>query len=380
MMPGNGSAQTPQLSPLARLQRTVQIPLVRSIVIVGCVALLAPPVLAQPRDPVTAEWLFRAGRALMKTGDFVTACAKLEESLRLDPAVGTSMNLAECEEKLGRTASAWQRWGAAADQLPTRDKRRAVALAHARALEKVIPRLTISVSPDAPSTLQVERDGVVLGKASLGAPLPVDPGRHSIVVTAPGHHPREIDLIIAASEHRSLTVEPGATHLPGAAGATHLQATAGATHLPGHSAVTPAAFIGSVPATSPRPTPALAVVEAKPVSPPPRRSLLPYALVGAGAAALTAGGYFALSAVRAREDAAAACVDVEGRRSCWNNAAGAVARDKRLSFAADASFVAAAALSGAGIYLLVKRRGHAPVTARVAPVVSGGQVELASPF
>ena len=64
---------------------------------------------AEPRDPAAAEWLFREGRALMKKGDFAPACAKLAESQRLDPAVGTLMNLAECEERIGRTASAWQR-------------------------------------------------------------------------------------------------------------------------------------------------------------------------------------------------------------------------------------------------------------------------------
>src|SRR5262245_34891354 len=90
---------------------------------------------AQGPDAAGAEWLFREGRALMKEGNLTAACPKLAESLRFDPAVGTLMNLAECEEREGKTASAWQRWGAAADQLPASDRRRATALARARALE-----------------------------------------------------------------------------------------------------------------------------------------------------------------------------------------------------------------------------------------------------
>src|SRR5204863_2674176 len=117
---------------------------------------------AQSRDAAGAEWLFREGRALMKQGDLTAACPKLAESLRFDPAVGTLMNLAECEERQGRTASAWQRWGSAADQLPSRDRRRETALERARTLEKSLARLAIKLGPTAPTNARVERDGVEL--------------------------------------------------------------------------------------------------------------------------------------------------------------------------------------------------------------------------
>src|SRR6185436_7071846 len=83
---------------------------------------------AEEHDPAAGEALFREGRRFMKSRDFASACPKLEESLRLDPATGTLVNLADCEEQIGRTASAWQHWRAAADRLPAGDKRRAIAV------------------------------------------------------------------------------------------------------------------------------------------------------------------------------------------------------------------------------------------------------------
>src|SRR5262245_28423128 len=57
-------------------------------------------------QPPSADAAFEAGRAAMESGDFSTACQHFAESLRLEPAVGTQLNLGECYERLGRYASA----------------------------------------------------------------------------------------------------------------------------------------------------------------------------------------------------------------------------------------------------------------------------------
>ena len=78
--------------------------------VLGVIALLALVTLARPAvaqstsDKAAAQAQFDEARKLLKMGDTAAACDKLAESQRLEPAVGTLLNLATCYEKLGRTA------------------------------------------------------------------------------------------------------------------------------------------------------------------------------------------------------------------------------------------------------------------------------------
>src|SRR5437660_1146046 len=58
-------------------------------------------------DDTEGERTFRQGRALMLEGRFDEACPLLEESQRLEPHVGTLLNVAACHERQGRVGSAW---------------------------------------------------------------------------------------------------------------------------------------------------------------------------------------------------------------------------------------------------------------------------------
>src|SRR5258708_31530603 len=76
------------------------------------VATAGTPAFAQPQprpqgDPVAAQALFDAAKRLVHEGRFAEACPKLEESQKLDPAIGTHYALADCYEKAGRLATAW---------------------------------------------------------------------------------------------------------------------------------------------------------------------------------------------------------------------------------------------------------------------------------
>src|SRR5437868_1261848 len=58
-------------------------------------------------DKATSEALFSDGRKLMADKKYGEACPKFEASLKLDPGLGAMLNLADCYEKNGQTASAW---------------------------------------------------------------------------------------------------------------------------------------------------------------------------------------------------------------------------------------------------------------------------------
>jgi len=164
---------------------------------------------AQRGDAAAAEQLFAAGREAFERRDFASACPKFEESQRLDPAAGTLINLAACYEKLGRLASAWETWRGALQVLTPSDERRPAVERLAEAMEKRVPRLFIELAPGAPAGTRVARDSVDLGAASLGVGLPVDPGRHLVIVTAPGRLERRYDVEVGEGKVHKLVVEPG---------------------------------------------------------------------------------------------------------------------------------------------------------------------------
>jgi hypothetical protein len=161
------------------------------------------------RDPAAAEELFRQGRAASEQQDFNTACAKFRESNRLDPAVGTVFNIADCEEKLGRLATSWTLFQEVVQRLPPADNRRAIAEQRASKLEPRVPKLSIRLAHSDRTDVTVRRDGVSLGSASLDTSLPVDPGDHVVIVEAPGTRAAEFHSRVAEGENAVLDVAIG---------------------------------------------------------------------------------------------------------------------------------------------------------------------------
>ena len=143
-----------------------------------------------PRDPAAASARFKEGRAAVGKGDYATACARFRESgKRLDPALGTEINLADCEERLGHLVTAKSLFERVARSFSAGDDRLPIAKQHIESLDRRLLRLVIRLAAGVKDA-SVTRDGIALDAQSLGAPLALDPGGHMIVVAAPGHEPQ----------------------------------------------------------------------------------------------------------------------------------------------------------------------------------------------
>ena len=164
---------------------------------------------AQPRDPAAAEAVFERARQAMERGETKRACDLFAESNRLDPAPGALFNLANCFEKLGKLASAWEAFRSVSESLPGDDERRAIAAERTRALAPRVPHLTIHVDADAPAGTRVVRDGIAVGAATLGLPLPVDPGQHVVIVKALGHRDGRVEVTLREGDAKDIDAAPG---------------------------------------------------------------------------------------------------------------------------------------------------------------------------
>jgi hypothetical protein len=161
---------------------------------------------AQSENQAAARVLFEEGRQLLKAGQYTAACPKLEAASRLYSSAGILLNLGDCYENIGRTASAWTEFGEAASvaRRTNRPDDADEALRRQKALDPVLARVVIRVPHPVPG-LKLERGGGVLAVAAWGAPLPVDPGSVEIRAEAPGYQPWSTSVVATAKQ--TLTVE-----------------------------------------------------------------------------------------------------------------------------------------------------------------------------
>lgn len=160
---------------------------------------------ADVRDAAAADALFREGRKQMVAHNYVAACAKFQESYRLDPAAGTLLNLGDCEEKSGHLAVAWTFFREAERGLG-RDDRATIAKQRADDLQKRLAFTTLKLPTGAPEGTRVFRDDVELKTASLDISLPVDPGHHVLRVASPGRAEARMSVDLAAGETREIVL------------------------------------------------------------------------------------------------------------------------------------------------------------------------------
>jgi hypothetical protein len=172
-------------------------------VLLSSVATVAAARADDPNDAQRrADALFFEARQLMAAGKYGDACPKLAEASRAHQGIGIFLNLGDCDAHIGKIGSAWNAFHDAAEAAKrANDEREREARARMAELEPHLNRLTIAVAPQtdgAPVTVRL--DGVDVDHASIGQPLVVDPGAHTIEAKAAGRKPwtSSIEVLSAA--------------------------------------------------------------------------------------------------------------------------------------------------------------------------------------
>lgn len=292
-----------------------------------------------------ADELFDQALADIEKGDYKAACPKFLASYEADPKSSTMLNLGNCYEKNGQTASAWGAFREAERVARNAGKKDWAenAAARAKTLEPRLIRLSVIAPVAPPKDFELRRDQVLLPKGEWSVAIPVDPGEHEVSAAAPGHKPWSTK--VNATEGAQLRIEvPLLELLPRAPGDT--------------------------------PPPPLAT----PAPPPPfwnTPRIAGVAAAGLGVVALGVGGGLGLSANGTYKDAKAQCTP-----GCPESAVADA--DKAYSRAGLATgFVIAGgvlAAGGAAVFFLVGPMVDKRTGARVSPYVGAGTLGATGSF
>ncbi len=302
-------------------------------------------------DPAAAEVLFDDARQLMEKGKYNEACPKLEESMRLDTGVGTQFNLADCNEHIGKLASAWAGFleVAAESKSTNQPEREKLARKRAAALEPRLPKLVVDV-PAPVSGLEVKRDGILVGAAAFGTAIPIDAGAHRIVATAPG---KQWETVVQAVESKTARIAVP-RDLPARPGA--LAAATPIAPIDGGITMTSADTMTSIPP----------VIE----HPGSTQRTLGWVVAGVGVLGLGVGAGFGLSSIGKRDDSRDHCVvdqcDADGVRM----------RDDAIrsgNIATIATIAGGAALVGGIVLVLTAPKGSRERTGRLQAIPTAAQ-------
>jgi len=384
-------------------------------------ATASPRAFAQSAS-VQAQSLFDEGRKLLQAGKLAEACAAFESSQKLDPAITTLLNLADCREQNHQLATAWGTFVDANRMArdKSNDKLAKVANNHAKKLEPRLSKLTISVPADHQvAGLEVLRGSDPVNPASWNHALPIDGGTYTITARAPGRAPWsatrtikveadaqtvEIPKLadakpgappVAVSRTGGPAVTPPATGAPagspgGVASSAKPNAGSAAGASPGVAppAGGPAGNTGSTGSketaapsrpvsTEPAASSSRSVADATPAPATPpaiepavdqpearHSNVLPIA-VGAGAVVLGGAALgFVLSGNSKYDQAKKETTDQAKRDALYHSA-------NTRRYLAEASGIAAIGCAGAAVYLYIRNRGDSRTeTTAMTPVVS----------
>ncbi len=155
-----------------------------------------------------ADALFQQGRRAAEKGDAAGACKLFTASYRLEPAVGTLLNLGDCSERLGDVQAAYDYFDAARSRMAANDDRLPILLQRIDKIEAVSGKLSLHLASSAPPGTTVSVDGAHYD-TSRTTPMFVTAAKHIVLVTAVGHRGTRYELTFDSGQERTFDVTPG---------------------------------------------------------------------------------------------------------------------------------------------------------------------------
>lgn len=333
------------------------------------IAMLVSTSVALAQAPNPADAAFKRGRELLKAGKYADACVEFEHSQKLDPALGTEFNIAQCSEQTGKFARALELYRG---MLPrdTNAERKKIVSAAIPKLEARVPHLLVKVpSPPPPGftlTIQLINSGLPPRALEANKSIEIDFGEYAIVAKASGVPDWSQNLRID-TEAKTTTLEPPLGTKP-----TSTTTTTTTT--------TPTTTATTTPITQPPDDEERDEPEAPPKS---KRKLYGIIGMGVGGAALVAGVVFGSMASSKWSEAKDVC---GGGTSCTNDADRMMAQelgdDAKSKATLSTIFVGVGvAAAAAGVVLFVtapKAESEARVTAH--PTHDGAAITFSGRF
>lgn len=190
-----------------------------ALTLTAIILVSAPIASAQPTESEreTARSLMDEGDRLMAASDFPGALKRYQAAHQIMGVPTTGIEVARTQEKLGLLVEARAialevaHSPAAPKEPPVFGEARSQAAELAQQLEGRVPSVVIAVQPPGISPLSAKLDAIRLPEATLGLPVKVNPGEHTLEVTAEGYLPEAVTFTVAEREQRDLvvTLTPG---------------------------------------------------------------------------------------------------------------------------------------------------------------------------
>jgi hypothetical protein len=295
-----------------------------------------------PEEKETARSLMDAGHQRLDDGDLLGALDAFQSADAIMRVPTTGLARGKVLERLGRLTEAVDvlRRSARHPAEPGESQAFTEARAEAAKLDKAIaeriPSVVILVEGPAPSDVRLEVDGRPIDEAAVGMPLRLDPGRHTIRITAARHLPEEREVKLQERETRRLEV----------------------TLRRDPNASDPALPDPGLPDPAPRPAP----IGGDDPGRVPTVSIVAFAVAGAGVVAGAITGGLSLAKVGDLEDACPT------KTNCSSDLASDHDAMLALANASNASFAIAGAATLVGIVtLFVIDESEGAVSAAVGP-------------